>query len=1783
MDRIKKKRTTQRAVFTRALNTFNETLGAALDLKSIKIAFQVLEEKIKDLDETSNQVLDLLFDSPDTTDDAIEQEYQDTDVYKRKFLAAKLAMEEFSSASATEAPTVSTQNGTGEIKKTFRLPKIELCKFGGNVREWLQFWSLFKKIHEDTGIAREDKFQYLIQAMVPNSRAEELVKSFPPTGDNYDKVITSLKNRFGREDIQIEVYVRELLQLVLQNAMSPGKNVVLSSLYDKIESHLRALESLGVTTDKCAAMLFPLVESSLPEELLRVWQRSSFNSSSSHDTMGADKSKNKLTQLIKFLEEEVENELRISMAVEGFNFQEKNNTDGYKQKRDKPRSHKDVPSATGLLATKNKSKSCLFCSAKDHESANCEQAKKMSLAERQGVVKQKFACFNCLNIGHNFKKCRVNLKCAWCSRRHVLLMCPNMAKEQNENKCTEKVVEEKNLANVNSDPEVYLKTLRVILYNKDKKSVIRLVIDEGSQRSYITKAAAAQVSYEPVAEQLMNHSLFGGEKSGTVSHKKYVIRLSSLEEDFKCNFTALDQNVICEEIPIVKSGPWLNELDALNIRISDMDKGDEAVSVLVGADVAGKLMTGRRHILKCGLVAVETYLGWTMMGAIAPTEQREDAAITTYAMFVHSRKVEDLWSLDVLGIKDPIEVKSRRDRHREIKEDFLKTVCRNEEGRYEVKLPWLENHPALNDNKNMAIRRLQTTVKKLRSDGVFEEYAAVFRDWLAEGIIEYVPDDQKDNWGHYLPHRHVIKENSTTRIRPVFDASAKTYPFPSLNECLEKGENLIEQIPSMFFRFRMDNIGVISDIKRAFLQISLDCSDRDFLRFLWVNEKDDIVVLRHCRVVFGVSSSPFILGVVINMHLNNIIKSLENGLNEKFSINNIRKLAESFYVDNCVTSVNSFEQLHGFISDAKAVMQLASFDLRGWEHSGDGSPGDRTAVLGLSWDKSRDVLCLSVPDFEKCLDGKITKRNILSTAHRIFDPLGFASPVVLCPRLLLQETWAQNLSWDDEVTNDVKAKFFNWVRSLQNLDKIEIPRCMLGDISCKDNVSIHTFCDASKTAYAAVVFVRIESGSNVKLSFVQAKTRVAPVRKKLIDARQSIPRLELLAATIAVRLTSAILDILRLERTNVFYWSDSSTVVAWIRRNSNWTTFVYNRVQEIREFSDPDQWRHIPGHLNPADLPSRGCTVDQLLISRWWEGPEWLRMRSENWPVNEAQCNEVEVNSELKKSALKNSNTAVLLSTTENDSRENKPWYVERYSQYTKVIRVIAWIKRFQFNCRNRPGFRVKGDLLFKEIQESRILLLKLIQAECFTDENDARVSHLNAFKDKDGLIRLKSKIVLREDIYCFKCPIVLPSRHKIVDLIIKEKHEKLSHAGVEVTLNSLREEYWILGGRRTIRSIIKRCVNCRRHETESFESACAPLPLDRVKDAAVFEVVGVDYTGPIYLKGGKKSWVCLFTCAVFRAVHFELVTSLSTASFLMTLRRFIARRGRPSVIYSDNGTNFVGLSNMFKQLDFEKLTRTLAIEQIQWKFNPPSAAWWGGFWERLNGILKRLLRRTLKRSCLDYEEMLTVLLDCEAVINSRPITFLSESKQDVLPITPSMFLQEVKEIGVLDLDKIERCDLSKRYLYRQKIKEDLRKRFRIEYLGALIHRKSNTKNVKTIEIGDIVLIENENAKRLDWPLARVKELIRGKDGNVRVVRLKTAGGELMRPIQRLYPLELSYGKDVSMIKEVMRENCVRVNLCDESQCDAQNVNKTTSDKTSVDDTHYITRSGRRVKPPQRL
>lgn len=446
-------------------------------------------------------------------------------------------------------------------------------------------------------------------------------------------------------------------------------------------------------------------------------------------------------------------------------------------------------------------------------------------------------------------------------------------------------------------------------------------------------------------------------------------------------------------------------------------------------------------------------------------------------------------------------------------------------------------------------------------------------------------------------------------------------------------------------------------------------------------------------------------------------------------------------------------------------------------------------------------------------------------------------------------------------------------------------------------------------------------------------------------------------------------------------------------------------------------------------------------------------------------------------------------------------------------------------------------------------------------------------YKDENGVLRIKTKLVLSEFPESFTKPALLPSDHTVTTRLVEHYHGSLNHAGTETTYTQIRSKFWVIKGRRTVNKVIFNCFQCKRFRAKLLTVAPAPLPVDRITVTSCFSVVGVDTTGPLYLEDGSKVWVILFTCATFRAVHFELVVSLSTESFLMAFRRFVARRGVVSVCYSDNGTNFVGYRNLLKSLDWSKIQNETLGEGIKWKFIPPNAPWWGGWWERIFRILKDMLRRSLGKTALNFEEMSTIMCDIEAHINMRPLTYVSE-QSELRPLTPAHFLGDIKHLVAPDVETVlDEVSFSKRLRYVAKLRNELKIRFQKEYLSGLA-RYHNLKSVNAPKLkeGDVVLISSDNRKRLWWPLARVIKLFAGKDGEHRVALLQTAKGKLTRPLQRLCSLEVGNAS-----KDLRRET--DENLQSEPNENQLKEPTPTSEQLCLP---RVTKKGRVIKVPKR-
>ncbi|KAJ8914528.1 hypothetical protein NQ315_002801 [Exocentrus adspersus] len=334
----------------------------------------------------------------------------------------------------------------------------------------------------------------------------------------------------------------------------------------------------------------------------------------------------------------------------------------------------------------------------------------------------------------------------------------------------------------------------------------------------------------------------------------------------------------------------------------------------------------------------------------------------------------------------------------------------------------------------------------------------------------------------------------------------------------------------------------------------------------------------------------------------------------------------------------------------------------------------------------------------------------------------------------------------------------------------------------------------------------------------------------------------------------------------------AQTFYNWI--GENWTPFVGNRVAEIRSLTAVDSWRHIPGSLNPADLPSRGCSPKRLFESKWWEGPTWLYRAQDSWKLSipdHLECDEEEINSERRKRIIAN-----LL----NYYCGSEDLHLTYFSKYLQVIRRLAWIFRFIYNAKH-PNSRRQGNLNAEEIDAAEVFLFKMPTTKELVFYIPFVIKMASYGKNQVSATDKMKKAFVFQSYY-------LQNIQWSVDKFLK------------YTKSLAMWGFKILGGRRAVKDVISKCVICKRHNTAPFSVETPPLPLDRVKNAVPFEVTGVDYTDPLYFRSGEKVCVCLFTCAIYRAVHLELTTSLSTQSFMQVLRRFVARRGRPKTIYSD-------------------------------------------------------------------------------------------------------------------------------------------------------------------------------------------------------------------------------------------------------------------------------------------
>ena len=1040
-------------------------------------------------------------------------------------------------------------------------------------------------------------------------------------------------------------------------------------------------------------------------------------------------------------------------------------------------------------------------------------------------------------------------------------------------------------------------------------------------------------------------------------------------------------------------------------------------------------------------------------------------------------------------------------------------------------------------------------------------------------MIECVsPSDSVSDRVHYLPHHGVVRQDkATSKLRIVYDASARS-TGPSLNNCLYTGPKFGQSIFDILLRFRHQKVALVGDIEKAFLMVSVREKDRDSLRFLWTtdlnSEKLKLITYRFTRVVFGVSSSPFLLNATINHHLKTF-READPAFVEKF--------LSSIYVDDLVTGSYDIQSTHDFYLKARLRLAAAGFKLRKFVTNSkklydliaedEKPPAEElhteedqtyakaslgvtavegpgiTKVLGVQWNVPSDELQFDIGEVSQTMkDLEPTKRNLVSITAKFFDPLGVMSPVTILFKMFCQQLCEAKVGWDDPLLDQLQEKWRQLLSMLKGARTISVPRCVFQTTSPK-NARLVGFCDASAKAYAAVVYLRLEDETCVDVKFLAAKTRVTPV------LGVTIPRLELLSALLLSKLLTSIQAALRLELSldDPMCFTDSKASLYWITGvQHEWKQFVENRVIAIRSLVSPDHWRHCPGRENPADIPSRGMSASALSESSvWLNGPDWLWHKSSTEEVEEDPTVPgvpEECQKEMKHKDLIGSTVAV--NTTELSTDLSKVVSPERYSSSHRLFRVTALILRFV--RRLGGGSHQTPSAMQPEAEEIQQATQRWIRdmQRTLPDHKDfpAWKHKLGLFTDGDGVWRCGGRMSKSSLPPSAQNPILLDKDHHLTALLIMDAHRRVLHNGVCETLAELRSMYWVIRGRQIVKKLLRNCVICRRYEGVPCQGISSPpLPDYRVRMSRPFQTTGVDFAGPLYIRlpdtsGTAKTWLILYTCYATRAVHLDLVQGMTAEIFLRSFRRFMARRGTPARMVSDNAKTFKSVSSSIANtLVSPEVKKFFGDIRIVWQFNLEKAPWQGGVFERMIKSAKRCLRKAIGKNCLTYDELLTLVIEVECVLNSRPLTYVYAG--DVTePLTPSHLLVGFRTLSLPDAPVPEDTDddftpekLTRRAAHLAVTLEKFWKRWKLEYLQELreFHRTYQQGGATySLHPGEVVTVYDESHPRGMWRLGGVEELLPSSDGEVRgvLVRVMSKGGQvkmIRRPIQHIYPLEV--------------------------------------------------------------
>ncbi|XP_065365565.1 uncharacterized protein LOC135958596 [Calliphora vicina] len=1120
-----------------------------------------------------------------------------------------------------------TQNFvSGNASNCIKLPPCDTEVFKGSYEQWPSFRDMFTAVYiNHSKLSPVTKLYHLRNKT--RGEAGDIVKRYPLAHENFDLAWNALKSRYENKRVLVDNQIKILFYI--PPAIHEDSESI-RRIQSSVSDSLATLKTLGVAVESWDPILIRLISTKLPDFTLSLWEQS----------LSSPRELPKWSQMSQFLidrYEAVERLTSIRTSKDCFSI-----TNG---SQNNIQTYTSQEHLSEIL--------CKLCD-ENHSLRTCPKFRTFTVQQRVDYVFKNKFCNNCLASSHLKANCKSKHTCLYCKKTHHTLL--HMTKRsQNLTPKTESYQQKDSSLNKNnnaqstssnttqimqqntqielphtstqiqancstSNENILLRTALMQIEFRGELFTIRALIDPGSQRTFLTERIRSRLQL-PFKKSHFEIVGIGGQKQA--ASKECELVLYAKRYNLKIPIKAIVLPKVTKHLPSCTfEAPKSPELKELDLADPTFNKSSQ-IDLILGNDYERFINIEGMKKNICGQTsAYNTVFGWVLSGPMkTETIQAFSTSVFTSETSELNSILKKFWEQEEIPSANPI---SEED---EICEKlYCETTTRNENGRYVVRLPFKKEYPEklfLGSSRFVALAQYSRMEKTLSKDPELQiQYKAVLSEYLTLDHMEETSSQeiisQSKYSSFYLPHHAIVRpEHKTTKVRVVFNASRKTKSQCSLNDVLYTGPILQNSLITIILNWRKYKYVFNGDIQKMYRQILIHPDDRPFQKIIFQPQQDGpIKDFQLKTVTFGVNCAPYLA----IRTLNQLASDSESQYPKASSI-----LRSETYVDDILSGGFSIEEtlsaqtelINALKSAGLPLKKITANDSQLLTHLPKEDLYDldflrfhessSTKTLGIKWNALTDTFSYSFSPFDQSTS--ITKRQILSSVAKLFDPAGWLSPIVIRAKILMQQLWLEGLDWDEEVSPESLQNWNSLVQDIAKIESISIPRWL--QYTPSDSVQIHGFSDASKAAYCATVYIRCQTEThNTFSNLLTAKSKVSPIQTICL------PRLELNGAVLLANLVRYVTSSLNFNNTEIYLWTDSSIVLGWLSKPpSTWETYVANRISQIHSLVPNATWRHVSTHDNPADLGTRGCRPQDLTHNTlWWHGPSWLHKPSSEWP-----------------------------------------------------------------------------------------------------------------------------------------------------------------------------------------------------------------------------------------------------------------------------------------------------------------------------------------------------------------------------------------------------------------------------------------------------------------------------------------------------------------------------------------------------------------------------------------